>query len=289
MRSEQEMLDLIVDTARADARIRAVILNGSRANPHAPRDPFQDFDIVYLVTHVAPFRQDRGWVHRFGEILLMQMPEKIDDPPPRGDGRFIYLLQFTDGHRLDLTLLPLALRDEPAADSLSRPLLDKDGLFPDLAPPSERDYLPRPPTAKQFADCCNEFWWVSLSVAKGLWRGEILYAKHYLDHPVRAQLMKMLDWQVGVQTDFRENPGKFGKYLPRYLAPERWALLQRTYADAGVESTWNALEAMGDLFRDAAVDVAARCGFAYPHADDRRARAHLQHVRRLPRDAVEIY
>ena len=47
MRSEQEMLELIVNTARHDDRIRAVIMNGSRANPNAPRDFFQDFDIVY--------------------------------------------------------------------------------------------------------------------------------------------------------------------------------------------------------------------------------------------------
>ena len=46
MRSEQEMLDLILDTARRDDRIRAVIMNGSRANPNAPRDMFQDFDVV---------------------------------------------------------------------------------------------------------------------------------------------------------------------------------------------------------------------------------------------------
>ncbi len=50
------MFDLILDTARADERIRAVILNGSRANPNAPRDPFQDFDIVYLVTDSAALR-----------------------------------------------------------------------------------------------------------------------------------------------------------------------------------------------------------------------------------------
>ncbi len=52
MRSEQEMLDLILDTARKDERIRAVMMNGSRANPNAPRDFFQDFDIVYFVTEV---------------------------------------------------------------------------------------------------------------------------------------------------------------------------------------------------------------------------------------------
>jgi aminoglycoside 6-adenylyltransferase len=35
MRSEQEMFDLILSTARTDPRIRAVIMNGSRANPNA--------------------------------------------------------------------------------------------------------------------------------------------------------------------------------------------------------------------------------------------------------------
>lgn len=49
MRSEQEMFDLILNTAREDKRIRAVYMNGSRTNPSAPRDIFQDYDIVYVV------------------------------------------------------------------------------------------------------------------------------------------------------------------------------------------------------------------------------------------------
>jgi aminoglycoside 6-adenylyltransferase len=49
MRSEQQMLDLIIGTARDDPRIRTVIMNGSRANPAAPKDIFRAFDIVYLV------------------------------------------------------------------------------------------------------------------------------------------------------------------------------------------------------------------------------------------------
>ena len=70
MRSEQQMLDLILDTAREDDRIRAVILNGSRTSPAAPRDPFQDFDVVYLVTDVAPFRYNYEWIARFGGLMI---------------------------------------------------------------------------------------------------------------------------------------------------------------------------------------------------------------------------
>jgi aminoglycoside 6-adenylyltransferase len=289
MRSTQEMLELIVETAKKDARIRAVIMNGSRANPNAPPDPFQDFDVVYVVTDVAPFKYNYAWIRRFGEIMILQMPEDMRDPPPNDDGSFTYLMQFTDGNRIDLGLWPLAKLDELGRDSLSLLLLDKDGIIGALAPADESDYLPRPPSAKSFSDCCNEFWWVSPYVAKGLWRGEITYAKHFLDHFVRDQLMKMLAWYVGTKTQFSKNPGKCGKYLQSYLEPELWELLQQTYSDASDAHTWEALFTTGRLFRKVALQVAAHFGFDYPHGDDARVTAHLRHVRFLPRDAREIY
>src|SRR5512136_1675716 len=182
MRNEQEILDLIVDIAQGDERIRAVVMNGSRANPNAPRDRFQDFDVVYFVTDVMPFQYNYEWIKRFGEMMIMQMPEDMQDPPPNRNGGFVYLMQFADGNRIDLGIDPLTLINEIVADSQSIVLLDKDGCIPPLPPANEGDYLPKPPTAKAFADCCNEFWWVSAYVAKGLWRNEILYAKYFLDH-----------------------------------------------------------------------------------------------------------
>src|SRR5262249_48636426 len=155
--------------------------------------------------------------------------------PPSNDGTFAYLMQFTDGNRIDLTLFPLAKLHELGADSLSLLLLDKDGLIKPFPPPSDSDYLPTPPTAKAFADCCNEFWWVCPNVAKGLWREEIVYAKSIFEQHVREQLMKMLTWYVGAKTQFTRSPGKSGKYLKHYLEPELWALVEQTYADAGHE------------------------------------------------------
>jgi aminoglycoside 6-adenylyltransferase len=207
-------------------------MNGSRANPNAPRDGFQDLHLVYLVTDVTSFRDDPNWIKRFGEIMILQMPEAMQDPPPSNDGGFAYLMQFTDGNRIDLGLFPIAKLNELEEDSLSRLLLDKDGIFKSFAPPSDRDYLPRPPTAKAFEDCCNEFWWVCPSVVKGLWREEIVYAKYVFDQVVREQLAKMLTWHVGMQTQFSRNPGKFGKHFEQYLEPELWDMLQKTHANA---------------------------------------------------------
>ena len=82
-------------------------------------------------------------------------------------------------------------------------LLDKDGSVPPFPPPDESSYLPQPPSAKAYFDCCNEFWWVCPYAAKGLWRKEILYAKYMLDPVMRDELTKMLRWYIGVQTDLR--------------------------------------------------------------------------------------
>lgn len=296
MRTEQEMLDLILDTARHDDRIRAVVMNGSRVNPQAPRDIFQDYDIVYYVTDVDSFSADHAWIDRFGERMILQMPETMTDPPAEGDGRFIYLMQFADGNRIDLGLQPAACLHAPASvdgtlewESLTQVLLDKDGILPDLPPPADTDHLPTPPTAKALADCCNEFWWVNPYVAKGLWRRELPYARFMLDQVARPQLVKMLSWYVGVQSKFTRGPGKCGKYLEQCLPPDMWALFESTYAGPGYDVTWDALLAMGNLFREAATKVSRHVGGEYPADDDRRVTAHLQYVRRLPAGAQDMY
>ena len=78
MRTEKEMYDLIIGTAQADERIRAVYMNGSRTNPNVPRDIFQDYDVVYVVTDNKPFYEDKNWIDVFGERLYMQCPDEVD-------------------------------------------------------------------------------------------------------------------------------------------------------------------------------------------------------------------
>ena len=287
MRSEREMRRLIMTFAEQDERIRAVVLNGSRTDPEAPRDWFQDWDIVYAVTEVEPYVRDRSWIAAFGELIIMQTPDEMELFPSgeASSGRFAYLMQFADGNRIDLTFVPVEQRHELGRDSLSMLLLDKDGALEPFAEPSNSDYLPKPPTAGMFADCCNEFWWVSAYVAKGLWRRELPYAKYMCEHPVREMLHQMLNWLIGARSGYTANPGKQGKYYERYLDGKEWDAYVRTYATGDYEQSWEALLAMCELFRASGMEVAKRCGFAYNAGEDRRVTAHLLHVRALSPDA----
>lgn len=156
------MLELILNFAENDENIRAVVMNGSRANPNAPKDLFQDFDIACLVNDMNPYVRNENIPSHFGEILILQEPENMQDPPAENNGHYTYLMQFKDGSRIDLSFDPLELFQSAAADSLTIALLDKDGILGDVSLSSDKDYLPKPPTEKLFRDCCNEFWWVSV-------------------------------------------------------------------------------------------------------------------------------
>ncbi len=290
MRTEKEMLDLIINTAKEDERIRAVIMNGSRVNPHVKRDCFQDFDIMYVVKDIQSFTSNHNWIHRFGEIMIVQMPEEMSLVPPDGDGKFPYLMQFMDGNRIDLTLVPVDLiKKFVGQDSLSKLLLDKDNCMEEFPPASDKDYLIKKPTEKEFLGCCYEFWWCSTNVAKGLWREELSYVKWMLDGPVRDMFIIMLEWHIGMKTDFTVNAGKFGKHFEQYFEGEMWEQFKQTFSNAEYENIWESFFVMGDLFREVANEIANTYGYRYPQDDDDKVTNYLKHVKALPKGSTSIY
>ena len=62
MRTTEEILELIVNVAKEDPDIRAVLMSGSRANKDCPVDQYQEFDIVYFVKDVQPYWDNMAWI-----------------------------------------------------------------------------------------------------------------------------------------------------------------------------------------------------------------------------------
>lgn len=268
MRTEQEMYDLILGVARQDERVRVVAMNGSRANPNAPRDAFQDYDIVFVVTEMASFLANDAWLDYFGRRVIMQKPDAMELFPPEGRTRFAYLMQFEDGNRIDLTLLPLDELDlYLKEDSIIRILLDKDRRVPALPESSDENYWIKRPTPGMFDNCCNEFWWLSAYVAKGLARGELPYAIAHLDF-MRNQLMTMVSWQVGLEKGFTFSIGKQFKYLQQHVGDVYWRRLCDTWNVGSPDACQKALGNVLALFREVSKDVATRFGYAYPDYDE---------------------
>lgn len=290
MRTEQEMFDLILDIAKKDERIRAVLLNGSRTNPNAIKDIFQDYDIVYVIEETKSFRNDNGWIDQFGERLYMQYPEENSYYQNDVENCYGWLIQFTDGNRLDLHVCTRThVLKNIKEDRLCKILLDKDKCLPNLEEATDEDYWIKKPTEFQFLDTCNEYWWCLNNVAKGLWREEIPYVMDMLNFALRPQLLRLLGWKIGFGTNFTVNIGKSGKYMYRWLEEEKWNAFLKTYSSGVVKDIWKAVFIMCDLFDGIAKEVSHIMNVRYNEIEANNSLKFLKDIYLLPKNAKEIY
>src|SRR4029453_15882612 len=101
MRSADEIQKLIVDFARQDERVRAVLLNGSRAHQNVTPDEFQDFDIVFVVNNKERFSRDHSWTDFLGDKIIWQLPDEMSFGKAQVKAiAFHYLMLFEDLNRI---------------------------------------------------------------------------------------------------------------------------------------------------------------------------------------------
>jgi aminoglycoside 6-adenylyltransferase len=281
MRNETQVLEQILQFARSQEDIRAVVMNGSRVNPNAPKDLMCDYDVVCYTRDPRCFLQDQSWIAGFGELIILQQ----NDYANHGLDGCIFLMLFRDGVRIDLSFDPLESLAYLGEDSLTHVLLDKDGCLPALPPASDRGYNILPPSRKLFDETVNDALWCAGNVAKGLWRGELAYAHYMLDEVVRPRLLHLLEWYAAMQHDWSISTGAYGNWLQTFLPPDLWADYASTYAGVQDEDLWRALFQAVQLVQRTGSPLAQHLGYEYPHEDHRRVLAHLQRVQVLPRSA----
>ena len=270
MRTEKEMFDLILSIANEDERIRAVYINGSRANPNVEKDQYQEYDIVYVVTETESFLEDKTWISKFGDIAIVQEPDSND----LGWGvnadysrAYTWLMLFKDGTRIDLHIEIKEETDKAyISDSLTIPLLDKDNILPQIPASSDKGYLVKKPSKSKYDGCCNEFWWCLNNVAKGLVRDQIPYVSRMYNEIVHVELHKMLEWYVGINTDFSVSVGMWGKYFKKYLPVKSYESYIKTFLN--YEDPWKSIFTACELFRTVAKAVGKHLGYDYKQSDD---------------------
>lgn len=283
MRTEKEMLDLILCVANNDERIRAVYMNGSRANPNIIKDIYQDYDIVYVVTETKWFLENKNWISVFGDLAIVQEPDSNDF----GWGinmdftrSYTWLMLFKDGVRIDLNIqIKNEMLKRYISDSLTVPLLDKDNCLPEIPESSDIGYFIKKPSQAQYRGCCNEFWWCLQNVAKGIARDQLPYAMWMYNVIIRNMLAQMIDWYIGISTDFSVTVGMSGKYYKKYLPENLYYLYAKTYSDSDYYNFWTAIFNACELFRIIAPPVGRHFGFTYNQEEDTNMMEYLNRVK----------
>ena len=253
MRTEAEMLDVILKTAET-LQVEAVAMSGSRTNPKTLKDEFQDYDVVYLVENFEELISDLSWIDQFGKRIIEQ--------EVRLGHRRLFLMLFEDGKRIDLTLCPKEhIKEWVDSEAGFTVLEDPEHLFEPYSQNLER-YWTSPASAIEFEKVCNEFWWVSAYVVKGICRNQLIYATDHLYGICQQELLKILAWQVASDRG-KVDIGKNYKYLFNYLPAEKEKGFSNLLDFSSVEKLTKSLYGTMKLFHREAQYLAQKMGFDY--------------------------
>ena len=253
MRTETEMIDVILKTAET-LQVAAVAMSGSRTDTKASKDEFQDYDVVYVVENLDELITDLSWLDQFGKRIIEQEV---------GLGqRCLYLMLFEDGNRIDLTLCPKQQIQEWVDSEADYTVLKDDkGLF-ESYPPSPKRYWTNPASQTDFEKSCNEFWWVSTYVVKGICRKQVIYTTDHLYGICQQELLKLLAWQVAADKG-KVDIGKNYKYLFNYLHERKEKEFSNLLDFSSLDKITQSLFATMQLFHREAQSLAQKMGFDY--------------------------
>ena len=253
MRTETEMLNVILQTAKT-LQVEAVAMSGSRTDTKAPKDEFQDYDVVYVVDDLDNLTSDLSWLDQFGNRLIEQYNVL--------GNRRLYLMLFEDGNRIDLTLCPKDhIQEWVDSEADYTVLKDEKGLF-DSYTTSPQRYWTSPASPTDFEKACNEFWWVSAYVVKGICRNQLIYATDHLYGICQQELLKVLAWQVASDKG-TVDVGKNYKYLFNYLPAEKEKEFSNLLDFSSRDKITQSLFATMQLFHQEAQSFAQKMGFDY--------------------------
>ena len=253
MRTETEILNLLLQVAKT-LKVEAVALSGSRTDTKAPKDEFQDYDLVYVVDDLDNLTNDLAWLDRFGKRLIEQYNVL--------EHRRLYLMLFEDGNRIDLTLCPQEhMKEWVDSEADFTVLNDPKGLFAPYSP-NPRRYWTSPASEIDLKKACNEFWWVSAYVVKGICRNQVIYATDHLYGICQQELLKVLAWQVASDRG-AVDIGKNYKYLFNYLPAEIEKAFSNLLDFSNLEKITQSLFTTMQLFHQEAQSLAQKMGFIY--------------------------
>ena len=253
MRTETEMLDVILKTAET-LQVATVAMSGSRTDTKASKDEFQDYDVVYVVENLDELITDLSWLDQFGKRIIEQEV---------GLGqRRLYLMLFEDGNRIDLTLCPKEhIKEWVDSEAGFTVLEDPEHLFEPYSQNLER-YWTNPASEIEFEKVCNEFWWVSAYVVKGICRKQVIYATDHLYGICQQELLKVLAWQVASNrgvVDIGKNYKYLFNYLPTEKGKEFSSLLDFSNSDKITQSLFDTMQ----LFHQEAQSLSQKMDFDY--------------------------
>jgi aminoglycoside 6-adenylyltransferase len=252
--------------AQTQEDVRAAVVVGSQARSNHPADKWSDLDIILFLTDTERLQNDVSWLNELGPLWLSQAGRTVNGDPER-------LTLFEGGVQVDFVFnsvgLLSALPHLIAAGQLPeiiyrgvRVLFDKDNLIP---PMPQTSSLPAatPPTAEQFRQTLESFWFNAVYCAKQLCRSE-LWLFQNASGGMLWPLLRMVEWHAHATHGWNYDTWHAGKFIAEWADTATYSALQGCFARLDAEDSRRAMAVRLDLFHSLAMQVAEKVMLPYP-------------------------
>lgn len=280
MRNEHEIIEKILDIARQDDAVRAVI----RTDIVPKRKYLNTYNFYFIVNDIEKYDKD-VFQSCFGERILLFRGDR--NYPEMFPGTKAHLMVFRDGvtivvHAMDTNTFLERYDGKSAYENVwigdtYQKLLDKDNILPEIERLEEKQTIfASVPSQEEFDNINCEFWWVMKTFAEYTLREELLSSMFYLNNAVRDLLNRMIRWYIYLKAGKPVNMGILDSRMEDILDADLFCLYRKTYPNAEYSQIWEAYESVAELWRKTGHYISACCGFEYPGKTEQDMTAFIQ-------------
>lgn len=264
----------MLECARQDADIEAVVAIGSSVRGTAEADEFSDLDLI-IATWATESWCSGAYPARLGDVRISFVEPTLGSGQERRvifeDDKDVDMIIFTPGQ------FRAAILDGTAQWVMNRgyAVLYDTGDYSALLRQHIRPQVPRPVmSAAEFANVVNDFYFHNIWACKKLRRGELWAAKQCVDGYLKNHLLKMIELYCAQRHGV--DVWHDGRFLDRWADQDILEELKRCFARYDREKTRRALLATHGLFARLARAAAQALGYPYPQAAEECARRYLR-------------
>ena len=279
---KENFLSKIINWAKQESQIRALILTGSRAEKRSI-DEFSDYDIAVICKDSKPYAKDNLWIPKLKKFIIC-IPEKMSFGNKKYPARLII---FEDYTKIDFSFFPIDFlkilsSKKPLPDQYNigyKVILDKDGITKKLPKPTFEGFKIKKPTEKEFYECIDDFWFEVYHVAIYLARQDLWHAKFRNNDIKNHFLLKMIEWNEGSKHNWDYETNSLGKRMQSWVNKKTWKSCFDIFAHFDAKDSWQALLKMMELFRTISRETAKKLGYKYPEHIDKNISKFVNNVK----------
>jgi aminoglycoside 6-adenylyltransferase len=99
-----------------------------------------------------------------------------------------------------------------------------------------------------------------------------------LEIPVRTMFLKIIEWYIGITTEFTVSFGNGGRNMKHHISPDLYNRILSTYPDSDVNNIWNSLFLMTEIFSQLARKISQAMNFRYNKDEELNMTDYLKQI-----------